>query len=393
MFRRTTLALTTLAWLLAATQAGAVQTTQKLKTAQPVAPAVSFERPDAQELLREAKALWHLESDFTGALAKFNAAVEAAPKDNDIRLQRGHFFEAVSTLVVPEDVAKFRERAMGDYQHIANSDPDSLVAGMARDGLARLNGQSFYEVKPVVCPTTAVEIHSRADSLYGARRFADAAAEYEKAAAGCPEASAWWVDFADSHYVLEDYARARELFVRALSIDPWNREAHRFLADAELQLRNGEAAVHQLVLAVVSDPSYESGWMALRLYATAMGRKWNRVYGNRKAEPRTADGALWVAYQNAKGRERGAQEGATSALAVERAAVRSALEAAHETEAGATSGPGPFWSMMSRADRAGFLDEAIFIHMLDSELAAEYPMFRENHAPRLAAYLETVIME
>jgi hypothetical protein len=48
--------------------------------------------------------------------------------------------------------------------------------------------------------------------------------------------------------------------------------------------------------------------------------------------------------------------------------------------------------MMARAERAGFLDEAIFIHMLDENSAAEYPAFRETHAERLVAYLETVIL-
>ena len=41
----------------------------------------------------------------------------------------------------------------------------------------------------------------------------------------CPDNAAWWVDFADSYYVLENYEKAKELFVKALSVDPWNREA------------------------------------------------------------------------------------------------------------------------------------------------------------------------
>jgi hypothetical protein len=47
--------------------------------------------------------------------------------------------------------------------------------------------------------------------------------------------------------------------------------------------------------------------------------------------------------------------------------------------------------MMGRALHAGFLDEAIFLHMLDAPLAAEYPAFRDKNASRLTEYLETVI--
>ena len=57
----------------------------------------------------------------------------------------------------------------------------------------------------MACPEPAREAHARADSLYGAQRFADAAVEYAKATNGCPDHAAWWVDFADSHYVLADY--------------------------------------------------------------------------------------------------------------------------------------------------------------------------------------------
>jgi tetratricopeptide (TPR) repeat protein len=392
MIRRALPFLATLMMLLAPTQAGAMLSTRKSGAAPKLGPVGSFERPDAMALLREAKDLWHIEEDYTGALAKFNAAVDADPNDNRTRLERGYFFEILSTIVVANDKAKFAARAKLDYEHVAAADPDSLGAGLARDGLTRLAGESLIEVKRVACPESAIEAHARADALYGARRFADAAVEYERATAGCPDNAAWWVDFADSYYVLEDYEKAEELFVKALSVDPWNREAHRFLSDTEIQLKNGEAAVHQLVLAVASDPFYETGWSALRAYAAAMGRKWNRVYGNSKATAGNADAAAWVAYGAAKTNVRDAHPETASALEIEREAVKTALKTARETEAGASKGPGPFWSMMARAEDAGFLDEAIFIHMLDAELAAEYPAFREKHAERLASYLETVVL-
>jgi hypothetical protein len=185
---------------------------------------------------------------------------------------------------------------------------------------------------------------------------------------------------------MDDFQKARVLFLTALSVDPWNREAHRFLSDTEVHLANGEAAVHHLVLAVVSDPIYEAGWSALRGYASAMGRKWNRVYRDRKAIPGDADGKAWTAYGKAKANVLKADPKPGSVLAIEREAVKTALQAASEKA-------GAFWSMMARAEHAGFLDEAIFIHMLDAELAREYPAFREKNAESLASYVETVILQ
>jgi tetratricopeptide (TPR) repeat protein len=384
MIRRALPVLATLTILFSAQPAGAVKSTRPSSAKPKLGPAAQFERPNANELLREAKELWHLKADYSGALAKFNAAVDADPEDNDIRLQRAGFLERLSSIVVPSDKAQFRARAQADFEQIAASDPDSLIAGIARDGLTRLTGESLIEVKRVACPEPATTARALANSLYGARRYAEAAVEYEKATIACPDDAAAWVDFADSYYVLENYGRAKELFVKALSVDPWNRDAHRFLSDTEVQLNNFERAVHHLVLAVVSDPTHEAGWSALRAYANAMEWTWNRVYGDRKGKSGNADGASWIAYEAAKADARSAHPEPKSALAIRRQAVKTVLRASKE--------PGPFWSMMTRAERADFLDEAIFMHMLDAELAAEYPAFREANAERLASYLETVIL-
>jgi tetratricopeptide (TPR) repeat protein len=383
----------TLTILLAANPAGAVKSTPKAGAVTKLGPAADFAPPDPKQLLRDAKELWHMKGDYTGALAKFDAAVDAEPESNDTRLQRAHFFEMLTAIVVPDDKAKFEARARSDYEQIAAADPDSVIGGMARDGLTRLAGESLIEVKRATCPEPATEAHTRADALYGARRYADAVAEYEKATTLCPDEANWWVDFADTYYVLEDYEKAKELFVKAVSVDPWNREAHRFLSDTHAQLGNAPAAVHEMVLAVASDPIYEAAWSAFRSYADATGRKWRRVYGKSRPETGDADAAAWRAYSEAKANPRDARPGPASALAVKREAVKIALKTARESDAGASKGLGPFWSMMARAEDTGFLDEAIFIHMLDAELAPEYPSFREANAERLASYLETVVLE
>src|SRR6186997_2002897 len=59
----------------------------------------SFEEvPKTETILRQAKDLWLIQEDFTGALAKFNEAVAIDPDDNDARLQRAHFFEVLSQI-------------------------------------------------------------------------------------------------------------------------------------------------------------------------------------------------------------------------------------------------------------------------------------------------------
>ena len=57
-----------------------------------------------------------------------------------------------------------------------------------------------------------------------------------------------------------------------------------------------------------------------------------------------------------------------------------------------SSAPGPFWSMLARAEEGGYLDEAIFLHLLDAALAEEYPTYREKHGERLTSYVEALIL-
>ncbi len=403
------------------------------------APSPSPFAADAQALVQEATELWQIKNDYNGALAAFNRAVDAAPDDGLVRIRRAHFFEVVAGLVRNEEVEKFKELARSDYRWVAEQAPDTIGAGVARDGLTRLSGKPLLVRPRVDCPKDAVEAHARAESMYIADRPAEAVPEYHKAVKSCPGAAAYWVDYADAYYVSGRYEDARKVFRRALEADPWSREAHRFLADTEARLGDLAAALRESALAVVSDPVYEAAWASLRSYAGATGRRYDRVYGRkteltsavgadgkqsvkvilpadeneRKSagspqEAVSADGVGWMSYgmakvnalagsvfeTNVKGEtvERKIDPKTTSALEMERIGAHTAIQVLRETASHPPSGPGPFWAMMDRADRAGFLDEAIFLHLLDAPLAAEYPAFREKNSARLVEYLERVIV-
>jgi tetratricopeptide (TPR) repeat protein len=407
---------------------------KKTEAAPSLPPPAKIETADAQELLREGNDLWHIKKDYNGALAKFNAAVDAAPKDTNVRLQRAIFFEIVSGIVIADERKKFQDLAHDDYLRVSQDDPDSVRAGVARDGLTRLSGKALIEAPRVSCSAEARAAHERGESLFGAEQFAEAAVEHEKAAAACPASADFMVSYADAYYLLEQYEKAKELFTKALTIDPWNRAGHRVLADTEAKLENGDAVIRQLELAVISDPVYEAAWSSLRKYATVMGRKWNRAYGTKTVvtrgpdangkqsvniavptpkksnspDSKDGDDMLWIGYGMTKASvlggstfdsdsagkpvERKLDPDKMSALEIERESVKSALQIAREVEAGSGDKPGPFWSMMARAEKGGYLDEAIFLHMLDAPLAAEYGAFREKNSERMVTYIDTLIV-
>lgn len=403
---------------------------------------------EAHRLLQKARTLWYTDRDYNGALDAFNRAVAVDPGDDDILIERGFFLEFVSGVVVDKDKEKFRVMARKDFAAVAKAEPDSIRGGVARDGLTRLSGRTLLPPASVSCPPDAVEAYDRAENLFGAGRFDDAVADYAKAAAACPASGAILVDYADAYYQAKRYEKAEGLFRKALAVDPWNRAGHRYLADTEARLGHVDAALHQAALAVVSDPVYEAAWASVRNMASHSGRAWRRVYGEKpgvavgagdakntnvtislppgdsdhetkKPKKKGAskkdagkgpsdDSTCWITYAMTKAVILGGTvieddgKGGTiekkvdpktlSALEIERDAARAALAVARESPAADADAAHPFWSMMDRADKAGYLDEAIFLHMLDGPLAAEYPAFRDAHEGRLVSYIETVIV-
>lgn len=407
---------------------------------------------EAMERLAEAKDLWRGKADYTGALAAFNAAVELVPDDIEIRLSRGNFLEVVSRIVVEEDREKFKAFARDDYRFVAEEDPDSLAAGVARDALARLDGRVLFPETHPDCPEDAVRALRDAEALFHRGEYSKSIPLYQTAAASCPASAAIVVSHADAYYMLRDFEKAAEVFRQALEIDPWNRMAHRFLSDTELNLFNGEAALRHAALAVVADPTYEAAWAGVRQIGARFERDWLRVWGDKPIVKRDGEDAeatnitvtipglgdeetsdddvttlevaagdddeidpdrvLWMTYAIMKASilggidtdaeatgEPSAPDADIASLGpyeTEERAVLMTLDGlpepgeAPDEESGTP--PGPFWAMMQRAADAGFLTEAIYLHLMDEDLVDEYRAYRDAHADRLVEYIETMIV-
>lgn len=407
-------------------------------------PAAVSEKPSAEALLQPALDLWHRIKDYNGALQAFNKVVEVYPDDPTVLMKRAWFFEEMSEIVVDKDKEKFKSFARDDYLTVARQDPDSKIAGVARDMLVRLDGRELFPEKSSTCPDEAVQAFWGAEANFHSRHLKEAIADYEVACRICPDNAPMWVAHADAFYVMEDYAKARSLFLKALEVDPWHKAAHRFLADTEAKLGNLDAAVHQAALAVISDPMYEAGWTSFReLFAARGGETWGRVYGEKVQVTRkppgpdekesvhiaiptddsaaqnssteeasestedevATDSTVWVGYGMAKATLLAGSDVETDEkgkvvtreidpkrigpFAMERKAVESALKMMRELSD--DRGDAPFWGMMARSKRERFLDEAIFLHMMDESLVADYIAFRDKNSNRLLEYLETVV--
>ncbi|HET9298874.1 MAG TPA: tetratricopeptide repeat protein [Candidatus Polarisedimenticolaceae bacterium] len=386
---------------------------------------------DLSTLLQKASDAFHRDRDPKKAADLYNQAVDAYPDNARARSARALFLEQFSGMVKPEARGKYVDFALQDLAWVAQQKTDEFLAGTARDSIRRLRGENLFGTKPAECPKEARAAYDRAEAAYGGGRFRDALPDYAIACEGCPQSANFWLSWADTHVHLGEDARAKELFEKAVAADPWNTHARRMLSRVEMRLGDSDAAFRSGAWAILGDPQSEASWSALRTLAEQTGRDWHRVYEQKprvgaganpgdtnivlpvggsdepdkeemkglskeerrqakkerkaQAEAESATLVPWMTYSFAKALA--VSEAKKSPLEIEREAIDGALQSAKESKAGGM----PFWAMLLRAKEAGFLEEAMYLHLMDAQLAEPYRRCREAHADRLLAYLTTVL--
>jgi tetratricopeptide (TPR) repeat protein len=394
--------------------------------------AVLAAKPTAEDLLSRARTLWLKERDLRGALAAYDEAVKTYPNDVQAHLQRGTFLAGLTQIQRPESKEQTRRAAEAEFAWVSDREGDAILGGVARDALRQLRGEAWFPESAVACPAEAQDAQTRAGSLFMRNQYEASITAYREAIEKCPGNAALMTSFGDAVFQLGEYSLASPIFRKALEIEPWRRSTLRFLADSEFRQEHLQAALDASVLAVLADPTYEAGWSQLRVFALKDGRSWNRARSEKTrveskdgkdgkqevsialpapqggaGEPDEAaatESAAWLGYGMAKatilggasdrfGNERA--EGASSApdlpptrLELERVATEKALVILGEMGRGYP----PFWENLRRARQEGLLDAAIYLTMMDRELAAEYPAYREAHSAELIRFVGTVVM-
>jgi hypothetical protein len=67
--------------------------------------------------------------------------------------------------------------------------------------------------------------------------------------------------------------------------------------------------------------------------------------------------------------------------------VKEVISKYDESQDTAGTRPPRTWPTIKRAAADGYLDEAIFMHLLDAALVPEFVEFRRNHSDRLIEYV------
>ncbi len=313
--------------------------------------------------------------------------------------------------------------AMEILERVAQEQEGTIQGALALDAMTDLAGRRLFPEKAFECGAEAIRVYDQAESSFAARRYEDALSRYQHAVELCPDNAVWWIHAGDALFHSGEYSRARDMYSHGLEIDPWNRSGHRFLSDAEANLGRALAAYRSAVLAVVADPTYEAGWLWLRNLAVDLGGEFHRVRG-RKPNVVTNDGkptmqisaaydsqatlTSWLAYglvrwgYTREGAAAGDEDSAPldptreewrglTPLEREKVLIADALDLYRNYVQDHPDVTSAFWGQMQTAVEAGFEVEAIYIHLMDRDLAPSYVEYRAEHHDRLIAYISELV--
>lgn len=289
------------------------------------------------------------------------------------------------------------QAGLEDLAACAQQEPSWTCAGMYLDLLALVQGGSLLPAVEVSCPVEAEAAIQQAEALFNLRKLDEAKPVYEQAIALCPAQPAWPTWYGDVYFAAGDMATAIAWYDRALAVDPCYSQARRFKSDALLQTGDIRGAYAEGVRAVACDPTYETGWSHLEAIVQGAQGSWLRLRAQKPTTTATAEGAtigLSVAPGDPFGGGIGLvygmahQSGTGTPLQVERVAVRSVLEMLGQSPFAEDAPPElALWRALAIADSDGYIDEAIFVLLLDESLVPEFLEYRQVNFQRLQDYI------
>lgn len=296
-----------------------------------------------------------------------------------------------------ETAAMLLQAGLDDLAVCAQQEPTWTCAGMYLDLLASTQGASLLPTEEIACPAEAVEAIQAAEALFNTRELDKSKAYYEEAIALCPAQPAWPTWYGDVYFSAGDMSTAIAWYDKALEVDPCYSSARRFKSDALLHVGDVRGAYTEAVRAVACDPTYETGWTHLQSIVDGTQGVWMR---ERVQKPRTSSdansstiglsvtpgdpfgGGIGLAYGLGK------QTGVGSPLQIERAAVRSVLTMLGDAPFADDAPPElALWRALAVAESDGYLDEAIFVLLLDEALVPEFLEYRVVNFQRLQDYI------
>lgn len=342
------------------------------------------------------------EGDIWQAYKKSTKAIEK--DDQNARAYRARGMALIVAAQEPENdlAGEMLGESLIMFQRCAALEgPGGGCEGLAAQLAGALSGAASRIPEPEFsCSAEAHASLDAAESAFHARELEVAAGHYQKAVDLCPAAVPWYTWYGDVYFQLDKFEEAIGLYNLSLELDPCYWPAHRFTADVRFRQGMLEDAQSAAAKAVACNPDYTLGWNTLGAIADQRGRRLTRVVVEKPVVNAGQDGAQIMLSGDAFAApgfgggvgllyalSLASAEDGLSPLQAERHAVRQTLLFVAEAE-DLPPETRAFWQVMANAEADGYLDEAIFLLLLDDKLLPEYLAYRETNRQRLVDFVQ-----
>lgn len=251
--------------LLAALSLALLNTVAQAATAPPsTTPAAPAINAAGQALLDAAHALM-AQGKNQQALAKLSEAAKADPGSSLPISSIASLIQSAAQQAQGERRTELRKQAEVVARQALRLHPDDPIA---HEVLRTLSDEQPPPLH-VAAADVAALVH-QGETAFGQRKYDEALAYYERAAALDPAYSLPWVYAGDCFYAQKKFDEAEKRFRKAVEIEPLNAQAWRFLSDAQAGQGKEAAAQDALFNGIAAQPSQIPNWSKLaRLRASA----------------------------------------------------------------------------------------------------------------------------
>jgi tetratricopeptide (TPR) repeat protein len=365
-------------------------------------------------------------------LDSYNAVLATDPNNVPMRAARcAYFADLTERAGSKAEWQNLRRRALVDCNIVLKTATQGRQIANTIDTIRVLEWQFLFMPKQYACPENARQAATVAYSLFLGLKLTESLPQYRRAAEGCPENASGWVEYGNTYMLMGDLRQAERYILEGLKRDRWHRAANLFLSDLYRRQGQVDLAYKHSALAVISDPLYEFGWEQLRELTKASGREWRRVVNQRAVV--AVDGenpqinlALWTNFESPEfqfwfnlavieasevkadvkpnvflgighdladtvRQRRQSETTNPNALINDRDRVRKNLEIQRKRIAKDAKYRSVLTDVVEEALQKGYLDEAIFLNLIDWRLVPAYAEYREKHADRLLDYIASVL--
>ena len=371
--------------------------------------------------------------DSQGILNSYNAAIAEDPNNLELRAARCTFLgELAERGRDKTEWQDLRARALADCDHVLKTAKDGRRIANTLDMVRLIDWRMTYIPKEYPCPDEARKAAAAAYNLFRAHKLNEALPQYKLAVDRCPEDASLWIEYGHTFMLAGDLKQAEFYMSEGVKRERWQRSGNLFLSDLYRVQGQLDLAYKHAALAIVSDPTYEFGWEQLKELAKARGREWRRVVNRRAVVAADTDKNPQISFP--LGTEIGAPEtsfwlglGLVEASEVkpgvkprvflgighdvagtlrqlrqrgtlypneldyDRNRVKKNLDFQRDLIAKDPKDRSVLIDVVEEALQKGYLDEAIFLSLIDWRLLPEYVDYREQHADRLLDYIALIL--